>query len=104
MPEPLGRFGKRHLASLKANRPDEYKELKESGQLDQYLREMDEHAASVFQSELKARLDKDPGPMDGIGQSQRLLVASQQAEEVVNQDLLVPDEETEKAMKTGYVD
>lgn len=96
--------GRRHRESLKANRPDVYQELKETGQLYQYLRGMDEHAESVFQSELKARLDTDPGPADAIARRQHLMALSSAVEEVVNQDLLVPDEETEKAMQTGYLD
>ncbi len=105
MTEPLGHWAKQHLASLKDNRPDLLRELEKSGQLQSHLTQLDESAEDMYQSIVKDLKKQKPEPEDFMKRVQYLQRNDRIAREIVLNDLvLVPDLETEKAMRDGYVD
>lgn len=85
-----------HRRSLQENRPKFFRELVQTGQLEEHLEEINQ-AASEMYADLVAKLSRDPAYT--LDQAQR------QAEELVlHEYILVMDEETLEAERDGYLD
>ncbi len=103
--EPLGPWAEQHLESLKDNRPDLLRDLEKSGQLQSHLTQLDEAAENMYRLIVKDLKKQKPEPEDYMGRVHYLQRNDRIAREIVLNDLvLVPDLETEKAMRDGYVD
>lgn len=101
----LPNYGSRHRQSLSENRPEMYKELLDSGELDQYIRDRDLEARQMHERIVRQMLEKHPLPDDPKEHNGHIMWVNQVAEEFVNTDLiLVPDAEAEEAMEDGYTD
>ncbi len=103
----LNKWGHLVLENLRNSRPEMLKELRESGQLDQYLEDRQMTAEEQHERIRQALLKKRPIPKnaDYLESVRCLTWATETAEELVLNDLLLPDRETEKAMQQGgYVD
>ena len=92
-PKPHRNWSSLHEASLKLNQPAAWKELRDTGELEQYLQRVGQEAQESFEM-IRDRQMKQPGwTMDQ---------AERTAEEMVLNDLiLVMDTETSEAMSQG---
>ena len=101
----LGPYGQLHREQLQQSRPEMYRELQRSGQLAKYLQDLDRSA-----EEMKARLvrqlkEKQPyNPVEWNNSREAWEGGlDRTAEELVlNDRVLVPDAETQAAMRDGY--
>ena len=96
-PKPHRNWKSLHEASLKQNQRARWKELRDTGELEQYLQRVGQEAQESFEL-IRDRQMKQPGwTMDQ---------AERAAEEIVlNDSILVPDRETSEAMNQGgYLD
>jgi hypothetical protein len=100
----LGRWAELHYESLKKNRPDLLRQYSPK-ELEKYLKDLDDQAEeryNVIVSQLHR--EKKP-PEDFLELAQYHQRNHRIAREFVLNDLvLVPDLETEKAMRHGYLD
>lgn len=96
-PTPHRNWSSLHEASLKQNQPERWKQLRQTGDLKEYLRLVDREAQETFELIRDRHLKKPSWTMD---QAERM------AEEIVlNDSILVPDRETSEAMNQGgYLD
>ena len=90
---PIGRFGRMHGQYLKKNESDLYLEMKLSGELYPYLRDIDEEA-SVMMEQLTEKMVEAEGltealkaqdQMEWVGQMNNIRY---RAEEIVKQELI----------------
>ena len=96
-----------HEESLAENRPEYYRQLKRSGQLQSHLNVVKRQAKELHQNVRNALAKKHPyNPVEWKNsRSAWEGWLDRSAEEVVLHDLvLVPDLETERAMRDGYTD
>ena len=96
-----------HEESLAQNRPESYRELKRKGELQSYLNVLQGQANELHQNVRNGLAQKHPyNPVEWKNsRSAWEGWLDRSAREVVLHDLvLVPDEETEKAMQDGYTD
>ena len=101
----LSRFGRAFLSSLKSSRPEEYRRLEASGQLKQEAQAVDDRANIQYSRFLSDLMVQHGLPASHVERASALAGLSQQAEELVMSELLVKDEETEKAeQQGGYLD
>lgn len=101
---PLGRWGQLFLASLKKNDPDQYRELKASGDLATVAKDVDETASAEYEGLLQKLLQENPDTTtygDRIAHRTRL---ERQAAEVVQQNVIVPNPEWARQQAEGYTD
>lgn len=87
---------------LKEHRPTFYQELESSGVLESYLEELGIEAESLEVMTYNDYLKRNPVPIDFFERAAHLAQAYQVACEIVlSQLILLPDEETERAMLRG---
>ena len=96
----LSQFGKAYLETLKQNRPKLYQQLRAAGELNVHLAAIDRRASATFQ-EIVAQLSKNL-PADDEERAQALMGISSQARELVMSEILVREEETERAEERGF--
>lgn len=102
MAETLSRFGQAFLRSLEQNRPEEYARLKAGGDLDSLAAQVDARAQSQYEH-LVAELQRtNPLPTEYAARASALMALQSQAEELVMDEVLVKDAETEQAETEGY--
>lgn len=100
-PRPRGRWAAIHEASLRESRPDTYRALVEEGSLEDYLDGVEESAQATYEGTLHALMRQGSEPQGYVERVAWLQTLDAQAREIVLQDLLVPDEETERAIREG---
>ncbi len=103
----LGPYGQLHRKQLQQSRPEMYRELQKSGELGRYLRNVDQSADRMKELLLKQLAEKQPYNPVKWENNRELWEASLEriADELVLEDrVLVPDAETQAAMRNGYVD
>lgn len=96
-----------HKESLQQNRPEDYRRLQVSGRLESHLDEAGREADELHQRLLAQLAAKNPyNPTEWKkGREAYEGWLERTARELVLHDLvLVPDEETERAMRDGYTD
>lgn len=99
------RWAPLHEESLRQNQPAQYRALKASGRLAAYLAEVEESAEASYETIRSQLMRQDPGPASYLQRVQHLRTLDGQAKELVMHDLLVPDEETQRAIEQGgYLD
>ena len=93
-----------HEDSLRENQPETYRELKKSGQLKAHLDAVGKRAKAQHEQNVKHLAERNPyHPVEWAnnrGAWEGWLERT--AEELVLADLLVPDAETQAAMRDGY--
>ncbi len=96
-----------HEQSLAQNRPDMYAALKRSGDLDSYLDDVQQEAKELHTTIKNQLAERNPYDAAAWQNSQSAWEGwlERTAQEFVLHDLvLVPDAETERAMRAGYLD
>jgi hypothetical protein len=88
-------FEKAFLESLEESRPEEYRRLKASGQLRVVAEEAAQRADDQHHTLLSQLRRQDPGPASSLLQAQHLNTLSQQAREIVLDELMVKPNELE---------
>ena len=104
---PVPNYRQLHEDSLKTNRPAVYEELRRSGELPQYLDGVRDDANRLYQRLLKQLAEKNPyHPADWKNSREAWEGALERSaqEFVLHDRILVPDPETERAMRDGYTD
>ena len=102
--EPMiRRFADQHIRSMKENRPRTYRRLRDSGHLDEVALEVGRTATEMWKSLTEASLAESNRATTseekaGIEHAAQMIATSEVMREVV----LVPDAETENAMREGY--
>lgn len=91
-------FRLQHRKSLEQNRPDLLAELRSSGDLPQHLQKVGVEAKEMYDRLVRDALGQ-PGGRWTEGQARQMAM-----ETVLQEIVLVPDAETSKAMRDGYVD
>lgn len=96
-----------HEEQLRENRPDFYRDLKRSGELKAYLDDSAQEARDMHALVVK-QMEKDhpydPAKWDNSREAWQGALERTARELVLSDLILVPDEETEKAMRDGYTD
>jgi len=98
-------YGPLHYESLKQNQPDVVKGLERSGERFRYLRGFAQRCAAVHERCVAGLAQNHPFSEKEFGtieQWERWL--DQVARELVMDEVLVPDAETEEARRNGYLD
>lgn len=103
----MSNYRQLHQDSLKANKPDLYRDLSRSGELEAHLDEVAESANSLYTTIVRQLAEKNPyNPVEW--ENSRAAWEGwleRTAQELVLSDrVLVPDAETEAAMRDGYLD
>ena len=93
-----GIFGKAFLDSLQQNRPEEYRNLKDAGQLESSAAAVDARANEQYQALLKQLSDQDPdlAKLPYPQKVQRMQGLAEQARELVLDEVLVRAPEDEE--------
>lgn len=96
-------FARKHLRSMEDNQPERYKALMASPGRQEYLDAVGNQALDLYESIMNPVIAQT-GPMKDVNEKVgRLEAARMRAEsEVMREIVLVPDEETERAMRDGY--
>ena len=99
----LSKYGRLHESQLREFDPEQYQRLKASGELRQYLKDVDEAANRSLDRLLQEMLQHSPPPKSLLAKAGHVERLRRSAEEIVLHDLiLVPDSETLAARQTGY--
>lgn len=87
---------------MRKHQPDMYRKLKSEGGLESYAHQLGTEAA-MQQEVIEAQyLEKNPAPPNGSERNQHLAWAALSAQELVLQEMiLLPDEETARAIRQG---
>ena len=100
----LSQFGKAYLETLERNRPQMYRDLRRAGQLHDHVHQLDRRANATYQDLLIKLQEANPLPEGSEERAQALSGIASQARELVMNEILVRDEETEKAESgAGYL-
>jgi len=102
----LGRWGRLHEESLRENQPETYRRLQASGELDDYLGERDQEFAQMW-IQVQSQVNQEYPLPKGLTYEERLGRMESRAaiaRELMYEEVLVPDPETERAMRDGYTD
>lgn len=100
-------FRQLHEQSLRENRPDLYRKLKQSGELQRHLDEVAKSAEEMYQllvQQVKERNPYKPEEWDGSRGAWEAWAERVALELVLDDRVLVKDRQTERAMRDGYVD
>ena len=100
-------FGQLHEEQLRQNRPDMYRELKRSGELESYLDAFHAEAREMHALLVKQLAERHPYTPEEWKNNREAWEGwlERTAREFVLHDLvLVPDPETAKAVRNGYTD
>lgn len=99
-------YGPIHHESLKQNRPDVYRELERSGQRFSYFKSAAKDAEDLHARIVEQLAEAHPFSAEEFGSEERWRGWLEQVtrELVLNDRILVPDEETERASRDGYLD
>jgi hypothetical protein len=82
--------------------PQMYRQLQEEGRLERYAQELGMEAATRQEVIEAQYLEKNPAPQDTSERAQYLAWAALSAQEIVLQEMiLLPDEETARAIRQG---
>lgn len=102
----VGVWGQKFLDSLRENRPETYRSLQGSGDLESMAAEIEERAQSQFQTLMASfRQHNPPKPeWDYLQRVQHEMVLASQVRELVLDDLLVPEPEDEPATDADDTD
>lgn len=96
-----------HEESLAQNRPDLYRELKQSGDLQSYLDGVQRDAKQLHETIKKQLADRNPyNPVEWKNSKEAWdgWLERTAQEFVLHDRVLVSDAETERAMRDGYLD
>jgi Transposon-encoded protein TnpV len=97
--DKYSRLAREHL---REHRPTFFKELEASEKLESYLEELGHEAESLEMTIYGQYLERNPAPIDFFERVAHIAHAQRIAEEtVLSQMILVPDEETERAILRG---
>jgi len=100
-------FRQLHEESLRENRPDLYRSLKRSGQLQAHLDQVAKSAEEMYQrlvQQVKERSPYKPEEWEGSQKAWEAWAERVALELVLDDRVLVKDRQTERAMRDGYVD
>jgi hypothetical protein len=90
---------RRHMRKYQ---PEMYRKLEEQGGLERYVQELGTEAATRQEVIEAQYLQKNPAPPDGADRAQHLAWAALSAQEIVlHEMILLPDEETARAIREG---
>ena len=87
---------------LRKHRPKTYRDLESRGQLESLLQERGESAAQMFDLEQSRWLELNPPPKEYQARLAHLGQAAMYAREVVNEMILLPAEEDDRAIRRGH--
>ena len=96
-----------HEEQLRQNRPDLYRDLKRRGALEDHLKSVQRDAQSLYErvlADLKGQHPYNPVDWKNSREAWEGALERSAQEFVLHDRVLVPDEETEKAMRHGYTD
>lgn len=97
----LSQFGRRYLETLRAHRPRLYQDLTAAGELYDHVHGVDTRANATFQELIVAMQNAHPLPQNSEERSQAMFGIASQAREIVMNEILVRDEQTERAELLG---
>ena len=87
---------------MRKYQPEMYRKLEEEGGLERYAQELGTEAATRQEVIEAQYLEKNPAPQDKSERAQHLAWAALSAQEIVLQEMiLLPDEETARAIRQG---